>query len=534
MSPKNPSILAGLAAPGLLWLATSVALGQTAPAPPGPPTPAPTSTSPTTYRVLLLSSGKVVQGEISQDADTGTYRLRANGGPVSYPRTMVLKAAGSIEELYQFQVARLPVGDVEERMKLAKWCLTSHLYAHAKEQLETINKMSPGEADVERMLYNIASSKADRPNVDPGVRRTSGETTQDDAPRGLDPRIMSKVQRRFNALPQIFDLTQAQAIVRANEFANSVQIVVLRNCVKCHDERYDGSFQLVGIKIQRDLLNPDIARANLDATLRLVNPDDPPRSELLSAGLVPHGGSKNSIFRGPNDAQYKILLTWVKSLRPAPPGSKNPGDPGSRPGFSTPESTPGDGFAADRSGRASGAASYPSASFPAGYKPALPQLPGVEFAQRAAASAAAPPSHAVVEKYEENATFLTAPGDNPQFPAPLSIEGMTPTPVPSSKPRPGTAKAVPNSTSPAAAQVPSKPMGAVNTAKPNGPKSVAVGPTDNPNLLPGMNQPLYPNSPKADPDADDEAGKVDPANRQPKKIDNALLERLMKNRNGAP
>ena len=182
-----------------------------------------------------MSSGQVVKGEITEDAAARVYRLRGNGGTVPYPKTMVLKAAASLEELYQFQVARLPVGDPDERMKLAKWCLAENLNAQAKEQLEALQTMCPGEDNVKRMLYNLAASTAERPRVDPDIRRTSAE-----APGSLDPRFMAKVQRRFNALPQIFDLPQAQAVVRANEFAGYVQPVLQKNCVKCHNEKYAG------------------------------------------------------------------------------------------------------------------------------------------------------------------------------------------------------------------------------------------------------------------------------------------------------
>ena len=512
MSPKNPSIFVGLAAPGLLWLATSVASGQTAPAPPGPPTPAPTSP---TYRALLLSSGKVVQGEISEDA-AGSFRLRANGGPVTYPRTMVLKAGGSVEELYQFQVSRLPTGDTGERMKLVRWCLTEQLHAHAREQLEAIRKMCPEDAEVQRMLYNLASTNFDRPRVDPDLRRTSGEATRDGAPGVLDPRSLVKVTRQYNTLPVIFDLSQAQAVVRAKEFFTYVQPILQKSCVKCHNEQYQGNFQLVEIKLKRDSTNPDIARANLDAALRLVNPDDPTRSELLSAGLVPHGGSKNAIFRGPNDPPYTILLTWVKSLRPAATGPKGPAEAGSRPGFSSPEPMPGDGFATERSAKPGPSTSYPSASFPAGYRPNLPQLPGVEFAQRAAAGSVAPPPRATVNNYEESATFITSPGDNPQFPSPIPPGGLPPIPAAAPMTGPVAGKAT--------------PKGATSS----NPSKVVVAPTDDPNKLPGMGQPLYPNSPKADPEADDEEAKIEPSSKKPRKIDNALLEKLMKNRNGTP
>src|SRR4051812_37584988 len=122
MSPQNRPLIVGLAAPGLLWLATSVALGQ-APPPPRAPSQAPA------YSALLLSTGQVVRGEIVEDAAARVYRLRTSGGTVEFPRSKVDKAAGSVEELYQFRVARLAHGDPDDRLKLARWCLTEHLPA---------------------------------------------------------------------------------------------------------------------------------------------------------------------------------------------------------------------------------------------------------------------------------------------------------------------------------------------------------------------------------------------------------------------
>ncbi len=359
MSPKNPPHIVGLAAPGLLWLATSVAFGQDPPpAPPGPPIPAPTShSSPKAFRVLLLTNGKVIPGDIVEDAAAGLYRLRQNGGSIGYPKIMVLKAGDSIDDLYRFQVARLPGGDPDERMKLARWCLTEHLTAQAKEQLEAVKAMCPDDAEVKRMLYNLAAAD-ERAPLDGGVRLTSGEMPRGEAPATLDPRVISRAQKRFNALPEIFDLPQAQAVKRANEFADYVQPVLQQNCVRCHNEKYTGDFQLVEIKIKRDLTNPDIARANLDATLRLINPDDPSRSPLLSAGLVPHGDSTSAIFRGANDRNYQVLSQWAKSLRPgtakaAQSGPKGFGGDGvSRTGYSLPDNAPGEGFASERSSRA--------------------------------------------------------------------------------------------------------------------------------------------------------------------------------------
>ena len=521
MSTQNRPLIVGLAAPGLLWLATSVAPAQDTPtAPPGPPTPAPTSPS-KTYRALLLSNGKVVQGEIVEDAAAGVFRLRGRVGTVPYPRSMVLKAGGSVEELYRFQAVRLPAGDPDERMKLARWCLTEHLTAQAREQLLAIQQMSPGDVEVERMLYNLASATARTPvDVDVDVRRSSGEMPRGDAPATLDPRVLKNALGRFNALPEIFDLPQAQAVKRANEFADYVQPVLMASCVRCHNEKYRGEFQLVETKGRRDQGNSDIARANLDATLRLINPDDPSQSKLLSAGLVPHDGSKNAIFKGPNDRNYQVLSTWTKSLKPARAG--NNGDGASRTGFSSPDNVAGDGFATERTGRpASQAAAAPTSRGPVP-RAGSPRLPAGDPAFGGGVPMMpAPTPRMMLQSYERDAEFVNSPGDAPEFPTPFSVGGKsTPRPIPPSPRPPAGLPALPGDPDAPGAATPN-PSVVPRTATQVGPGAVVVGPTDDPNELPGMNQPHYP--PKAE---------ADPARKPAKKIDNALLEKMMKNRNG--
>ena len=513
MSPQIRPLIAGLAGPGLLWLATSVASGQAAPAPQGPPNPAPTSS--VTYQALLLSNGKVVRGEIVEDDAAGVFHHRQRAGTVPYPRAMVQKAAGSVEELYRFQVVRLPLGDPDERMKLARWCLTEHLPAQAKEQLLAIRQISPNDANVKRMLYNLDAT-AGRSGVDTEVRRTSGEMPADDQPAALDPRALATVKNRFNAVPVIFDLPPAQAVMRAREFTTHVQPVLLQSCVKCHNEKYQGIFQLVEIKNNRDLRNPDIPRANLDAALRLVNPDDPARSDILSAGLVPHGGNKNAIFRGPNDQHYQLLATWVKSLKPAGSAARAPTNPVTRTGYARPDTNPGEGFAADRPGRSAGSgAPAPLPQSPAP-RAGLPPLPDSNFAAEATAATPRPPSRQIVERYEEDAEFRLKAGDNPEFPTPFAVGGAPPT-------RPAATAARPAGSQPAGTAPSTPPTVTPKTATQVAPGVVAVGPADDPNLLPGMNQPLYPTSAESD-----------PAKKPARKIDPALLEKMIKNRNSTP
>ena len=119
----------------------------------------------------------------------------------------------------------------------------------------------------------------------------------------------------INDLPVIFDLPLPLAIKRTEEFTRFVHPVLQARCANCHDGQYDGQFQLVPIKNRADR-TPNATRANLDATLRLVDPKNLSHSELLSSTLRPHGnGAKpRPIFAGSNDKAYKILAEWVNHL----------------------------------------------------------------------------------------------------------------------------------------------------------------------------------------------------------------------------
>ena len=543
MSTQNRHLIVGLVSPGLFWLATSVAVGQVSPRPQGrPSSPAPASSS--TYAVLLMSNGSVVQGEIVDDPAGGVYRLKTAGGQIPYPKTSVKRAGQTIEELYLYQVAALPPGDADERMKLVRWCLTQKLPEQAREQLVEVRKLCPDDVQAKLMAANL-DANAQNQNRDAELRRTSGESASDEAPAALPPGIAKMIPKHFgNALPEIFDLPPAMAVRRASEFAEYVQPVLQNNCTTCHNEKYDGEFQLVAVRSLKDRKNPDIARANLDAVLRLVNPDDPARSDILAAGLVPHGPRKGAIFRGANDRQYQILSTWVRSVRPkAAPGSKpspfgGGGEAVSRTGYVPPEAT--DGFATDRSGRAG-----------------APATTGVAVDQAAAFTS--PGASRQVREFNESADFsggkatdFTAPFDYeaPKLGGPTAPVGAgrktakaAPLPaLPGTKPIGATKPGAPGVTSGTAA-VEESPAVVATTAVQIAPGAVAVEVGGHPNDLPGMNQPKYPTiakpSSKAEPDDDDDdklPGRPSPPSApKKKKVDPALLEQMIKARNaGAP
>ncbi len=277
-------------------------------------------------RYLLLTNGHVIKGIISERATD--YQVAQRVGTMSFPKMRVEGAFDSIADAYQYRVEQLPDRDTEERMKLALWCLNLKLTAEAKEQLVKVIELNPKHDQAKSMLFSMqqAADVASQRPRDPAVQQAAAETPRENRPGSLDSAVIQNAQRGLgiSGLPVIFDLPAPLAVKRANEYFGLVHPLLQKHCAGCHDGNYNGAFQLISIKSRADR-NPGALRANLDATLRLIDPDSPAKSELLSSTLRAHGAGPRprSIFTGSNDKSYQIISAWVRSLAV----TKDGGDP---------------------------------------------------------------------------------------------------------------------------------------------------------------------------------------------------------------
>jgi hypothetical protein len=75
---------------------------------------------------------------------------------------------------------------------------------------------------------------------------------------------------------------------------------------------------LVPIRSKADATG-EALRANLEATLGLIDAENPARSELLSSTLRPHGSGpdRRPIFERSSDPSYQAFASWVRRVRPA-------------------------------------------------------------------------------------------------------------------------------------------------------------------------------------------------------------------------
>ena len=144
------------------------------------------------------------------------------------------------------------------------------------------------------------------------------------------PRPSARPQRDLgvSGLPVIFNLPPAVAIKRAELFARDVH-PILQTALLVAITSNTRELPARRNEVERGL-SGDALRANLDATLRLVDSENPARSELLSNSLVPHGNRPNPrpIFRScANDPRYQIIAAWVNSLRATCAGDACCADP---------------------------------------------------------------------------------------------------------------------------------------------------------------------------------------------------------------
>jgi hypothetical protein len=447
-------------------------------------------------RYLMLTNGQLIKGILSE-TDTECL-VEQKIGVMHFPKKRVESAFDSLRQAYEYRLAQLPDRDSDESMKLALWCLNLKLSAEARELLTAILEQNPNHPKAKAMLLSIDQAAArlahrerdpdvrrtpgGRPVEDPDVRRTEGEPMSDQKPEALNSAVLGKAQRALGIrdLPVIFDLPLPLAIKRTEEFSRYVHPLLQAYCAKCHDALYEGEFQLVPIKSRADR-SANALRANLDATLRLVDPQNLSHSKLLSSTLRAHGNGarKRPIFPGSNDKAYMVLARWVNQLA-APKET----DAGVRRDLSRAPSENDEVFAVDRN--RSGAAR-------------LTRGAGADTKSHSASTS--------------TARMGAAPGvgesetEPQEFPIPFAISGVKPNP------------AVPKTSSPASAKqtagpATSKPATRKTTAQPAIP---AEGDDDDPDDLP-------PPKPKA---------KAGDSKQPPKtfKLDPKLLERTLQYRN---
>ncbi len=270
-----------------------------------------------TRKHILLTDGRILSGEVTP-AREGGFSIRQKLGTIHVDTDDVEGVFTTIRAIYEHKRDNLPPRDIQERMRLYRWCMSHQLMDQAREQLEAVLALSPDHEEAKSSL-GLLEIRVARHNsrVDDQIVRTSATRVDKETPREMDPAFLNRALRDMatRTAPVIFDLPEAQAVKRGQEFNQHIHPLLQTYCGSCHNERTPHGFPLVSAS-GRAARDPALLRANLDTTLNLVDPENLMQSPLLVNSLLPHKPNNRPIFPGPNHPAYRILANWVSQLQP--------------------------------------------------------------------------------------------------------------------------------------------------------------------------------------------------------------------------
>jgi hypothetical protein len=101
---------------------------------------------------IELENGRVLEGKVEDLGDS--IRLTRSGASVTYPRHMVVRIEyrKTPEEAYAERAREIRDGDLEGRLKLARWCLEKKLAAEARIEFQKVVAVNPDHEEARAAL----------------------------------------------------------------------------------------------------------------------------------------------------------------------------------------------------------------------------------------------------------------------------------------------------------------------------------------------------------------------------------------------
>jgi hypothetical protein len=285
-------------------LAAALLAGLVASADPSAPT-----------RVVVLDNDNLLEGHVRR-VDDGYEVRRPVGGDVTFPASRVVAVVADRKAAYAVVAGRANRRDADERLRLAKWCVTHGLEEEALAEAEAAARMRPGFVAAERLADSLrAMPKAAPARPDPAVVPAKAE-----APAKESVTDVKAIEYNSESFPM---------------FAGKVNTILMNTCASCHAKEDMKSFRLTRAGGRAGVTK------NLMSALAQVNPADPTASPLLVKALTPHGNATEAPLRVRTHPAYQSLETWARFAR-APDGTPAPlpGEPRKLPdlGSETPAS----------------------------------------------------------------------------------------------------------------------------------------------------------------------------------------------------
>jgi hypothetical protein len=269
----------------LVWvLPVVLAPGATAPA------QSPGGQAPARPGVVLLHSGEVLEGRISETPEY--FRITLPNGEIRVRKTEVDCCCADLHEAYQ----RLRAGtsnDANEHLRLAQWCLRQGLLDVAAQEVDTAATLNPQHPMIEPLRRRLEMSNQ-RSQASAGPARPGNPYT-----------LAEELDRMLRTLPP----------GSIEYFTQRVQPLLMNNCTtsSCHGPQSETAFRLFRIPSDRPA-SRRLTQRNLYTALQWIDRENPAASKLLTVPLAPHGTAKTPMFADVQAAQFRLLAEWVDQV----------------------------------------------------------------------------------------------------------------------------------------------------------------------------------------------------------------------------
>ena len=239
--------------------------------------------------VLVLRNGHVLAGQITRSDNR--FNVSVNGGRISVSVADTELLCRNLDEAYAQKALAVGIADIHGHMELAQWCQRQGLLEYATGELSKASALDPSHPMIPVIERRIRVSAAAPPE---SVKVAAIPVEQ--------PFSTEELDRTARDMPA----------GTMEDFVRYIQPLLVNRCgaVRCHGPSTENEFHLLRPP-PSSRPSQRITQRNLQATLKLIDREDPTQSPLLKTALRPHGPLDISPFAGRRAHQYKRLSEWV-------------------------------------------------------------------------------------------------------------------------------------------------------------------------------------------------------------------------------
>ncbi len=254
--------------------------------------------------ILVLRNGEILEGKVSRQDDR--FLLELTDGEIRLPVRDVDFLCHSLQEAYDVQSRRIVGQQIEDRLRLASWCLRHNLTGPAAQELAAAMAIDPNDrraAVLDRRLQEMLNPTPDQAAPEPEpVRTAPAAPPPETAASPALPASSDDLERMARNLPR----------GSLESYSTTILPLLLNHCATagCHSVGTQSKFILLrptsGSPTARRLTLRD-----LHNTLDWVDYDTPAKSKMLSAAKEMHGTCSSPPIEKEDSREYQQLVAWV-------------------------------------------------------------------------------------------------------------------------------------------------------------------------------------------------------------------------------